>query len=185
MRGSILLVLMLVCGTANATMYSCVDRYGAKTLRNDICQQGEKQSVIEFDDPDPYSAVNSTGEVQHYERRTVVRIRILLIPDDAGASPNAACEKRRKEIEGSSYEPTSLAGALVKDRLQRDYERDCLGAGPYNQARTPGHTPDASFTGEYRLTSSGEFNCRYSYAGQYVWKLFRNFCPSSTTGASD
>jgi hypothetical protein len=41
------ILLMLFCCSANASIYSCVDDSGKKVLRSDPCEQNEKQKVTE------------------------------------------------------------------------------------------------------------------------------------------
>ena len=58
------ILLMLFCGSANAGMYSCVDDSGKKILRNEPCEQNEKQQPIVIKAPPSHYVINSTGEKQ-------------------------------------------------------------------------------------------------------------------------
>jgi hypothetical protein len=60
MRNAIL--LMLICCSANAGMYSCVDDSGKKVLRSEPCEQNEKQQPIVIKADPSYYVINSTGE---------------------------------------------------------------------------------------------------------------------------
>lgn len=64
----IAILLMLVCCSANATMYSCVDKNGTKVLKNYPCEQNEKQQVIKTEQAtESYYIINSTGEKQRVD----------------------------------------------------------------------------------------------------------------------
>ena len=58
--------LMLICSSANAAMYSCVDENGAKTLKNFPCEQREMQYEIAKVKEASYSIIDRTGERQDY-----------------------------------------------------------------------------------------------------------------------
>lgn len=68
MKKTVLLIsiLMLIFGSANAAMYSCVDESGGKTLRNYPCETNEKQQAIKQELAPSFSKINSTGERQNY-----------------------------------------------------------------------------------------------------------------------
>jgi len=108
--------------------------------------------------------------------------------ETGNSSQSATCEKRRKEIDESTYQPTTLAGALVMQRNKQAYERDCSsnsssdsgGSGSQKRRQT-----NAFFTGRMEQLPSGEWNCQYNYNGQNIWKIYRGFCPSNATGADD
>lgn len=98
------------------------------------------------------------------------------------------CEKRRKEIDESTYQPTSLAGALIKQKEKQNYERDCVfrSSSDSGVIRSKKQKPtDAFFTGRMEQMPTGEWNCQYNYNGQNVWKIYRGLCPSNATGAND
>lgn len=63
------ILLMLICCSANAAMYSCVDENGTRILRNYPCDKGEKQQVIEREVTPSHTIINSTGERQSYRSR--------------------------------------------------------------------------------------------------------------------
>lgn len=185
------ILMMLVCGSSNAAMYSCVDENGTKTLRNYPCEQNEKQQVIEKEVAPSHSTINSTGEQQSYRgREPEIYTQAVRTPNAAGNNSvkDEVCEKRRKEIDESTYQPTTLAGALVMQRNKQAYERDCSsnsssdsgGSGSQKRRQT-----NAFFTGRMEQMPSGEWNCQYNYNGQNIWKIYSGFCPSNATGAND
>lgn len=101
---------------------------------------------------------------------------------------NEVCEKKRKEIDESTYQPKTIAGALVKHRQQQNYERDCVFGSSSDSGVTKSQKQkpaDAFFTGRMEQMPTGEWNCQYNYYGQNIWKTYRVFCPSSATGAND
>jgi len=101
---------------------------------------------------------------------------------------NEVCEKRRKEIDESTYQPTSLAGALVKQKEKQNYERDCMFRSPLDSGGSDlqkKKRPNAFFTGRMKQMPTGDWHCEYSYNGQNIWKIYHNFCPSNATGAND
>ena len=59
--------LMMICCTANAAMYSCVDDGGKKVLRSSPCEENEKQQPIVIKADPSYYVINSTGEKQAVE----------------------------------------------------------------------------------------------------------------------
>lgn len=64
-------LLALVCSSADATMYSCIDSNGAKVLKNSPCEPGQKQKTIErIVITSSRTKIDSTGEVQRYESAT-------------------------------------------------------------------------------------------------------------------
>lgn len=166
------ILMLLVCGSSNAAMYSCVDRNGTKTLKNYPCEQNEKQQVIETE---------FVPSIDTQAVRTPNAARNNSVKDEV-------CEKRRKEIDESTYQPTNLAGALVKQRNKQAYERDCSsnsssdsgGSGSQKRKQT-----NAFFTGRMEQMLSGEWNCQYNYNGQNIWKIYSGFCPSNATGVND
>ena len=56
--------LMLICCTANAEMYSCVDDSGKKVFRSEPCEKNEKQQPVVKKVEPSYYIVNSTGQKQ-------------------------------------------------------------------------------------------------------------------------
>jgi Domain of unknown function (DUF4124) len=56
--------LMLICCSANAAMYSCVDKNGTKVLQNFPCEQHEKQHEIVKVEKPSYIVINNTRERQ-------------------------------------------------------------------------------------------------------------------------
>lgn len=166
------ILMMLVCGSSNADMYSCVDKNGTKTLRNNPCEKIEKQQVIETE---------YVPSIYTQAERTPNAARNNSVKDDM-------CEKRRKEIDESTYQSTTLAGALFRQRNKQAYERDCSGnsssdsGGSGSQKRKQ---TNAFFTGRMEQLPSGEWNCQYNYNGQNIWKIYRGFCPSNATGVND
>lgn len=62
MRKAIL--LMLFCCSANATMYSCVNKNGTKVFRSYPCEKNEKQQPIAINDEPSDYVINSTKEKQ-------------------------------------------------------------------------------------------------------------------------
>ena len=64
-----IILLMLVCCSANAAMYSCVDKSGAKVLRSSPCDQNEKQQTVEKIVTPSYYIIDGTGERQSFSRR--------------------------------------------------------------------------------------------------------------------
>lgn len=123
------ILLVLICGSANAVMYWCVDKNnGTRILRNYQCEEGEKQQPVQLEQEGPrqYSVIDSTGEQQHYATYVTTITYYDSAPTRSNPTAiNFACEKRRKELSESIYEPTTLAGALVKSNLENAYKRDC------------------------------------------------------------
>jgi hypothetical protein len=208
MRNSMLLFfMMLTCGSANGAMYSCADENGARTLRNNPCENGDKQEVIERKVEPSHSIINSTGKNQSYRSMEPEKYIYIEQPRNVAAdtqsvagdtqsvagnnSPaNEACERRRKELAESNYNATTMAGALIKRNIEKAYERDCLLGGQSNatgrtETQRNKRPSDATFTGRFEITQSGELNCQYTYNGQDIWKIYRGFCPSITTGSND
>lgn len=127
-------LLMLICGSAHAVMYSCVDVRGSKILRNYPCEKNEKQEVIEKVVDPSYSEINSTGERQYYQSRKVIYIQSVQPVETENNTPenqdgitqaaSTACEKQRVEL--SKIDPNkSIGDAVVFRRLQDDYEINC------------------------------------------------------------
>ncbi len=87
----IFLALMLICCSANADMYSCVDDSGTKTLKNLPCEQNEKQQVIVEEVGPSYSVIDSTGERQNYRGSESEKISNQnTTPSIAGTAPTPA-----------------------------------------------------------------------------------------------
>lgn len=57
-------LLMLLCSSANAAVYSCVDETGAKVLKSMPCESNEKQQEIRRVIPPSYIEIHSTGQRQ-------------------------------------------------------------------------------------------------------------------------
>jgi hypothetical protein len=56
----------MICGSAYAALYSCVDDSGASVLKNTPCSQAEKQQLIGQQKVSPYSSIDSSGGIQRY-----------------------------------------------------------------------------------------------------------------------
>ncbi len=185
-------LLMLACNAAGAAVYSCIDRDGAKIIRSTPCEPNEHgEEVKKAKDLPPYSVVHSTGEVTRYTRdaqrtkqRSVAAMQDPQPSEKVDELQNAACEKRRAEIE--NFKPSNIEGLALQNKFRQLYARDCLGQKPsFESNEKQKRKPDAFFTGKFEITGYGDYHCQYNYAGRYVWKLFRNYCPPNTTGADD
>lgn len=88
MRILFLVVLMLICGTANAAMYSCADEYGTKILRSYPCEKNEKQQAIVKEVEPSHTIINSTGERQNYRSRSQEETNAVTYRDTGSANSN-------------------------------------------------------------------------------------------------
>lgn len=93
---------MLVCCSANAAMYSCVDKSGTKVLRSSPCEQNEKQKPIVIQADPSYYIINSTGEKQGVDSY------------QAKQAPNNGPQSTARK---------SSASSLPNDMKQRPFEK--------------------------------------------------------------
>lgn len=62
-RTSVVMLLTLFCGSANAALYSCADESGSRTFRSTPCENNENQKEIKREAPPPsYVSIDATGE---------------------------------------------------------------------------------------------------------------------------
>jgi len=101
--------LMLICSSANAAMYSCVDENGTKILRNYPCEQNEKQKVIENKVEPSYYIINGTGERQSFQSHQAAQQNEPVnsapknLYDRAMAAANSGADLR-SEMRGARFE---------------------------------------------------------------------------------
>lgn len=79
---------MLICGSANAAMYSCADENGTKILRSYPCEKNEKQQAIVKEVEPSHTIINSTGERQSYRSRSQEEINAVTYRDTGSANSN-------------------------------------------------------------------------------------------------
>ena len=113
--------LMMICCTANAAMYSCVDENGSKILRSYPCEKNEKQqAVVKVEEP-PYSIINGTGVRQNYRSREP---EIATKSVAHSAAPKNLYDRAKAEAD-SSGEPSEVPS--IMDRFMRAYRAEhCL-----------------------------------------------------------
>lgn len=119
------LLVLLICSSANAAMYSCVDENGTKVLRNHPCEQNEKQQVIKKEVVPSHSVIDSTGERQDYRsRKPGIYTQAVRTPDAVGNNrvEDEVCEKMLSEYNRlMNKEGGTMGDAMVAQGYWKKY----------------------------------------------------------------
>ena len=96
--------LMLICFSANAAMFSCVDENGSKVLKDSPCEHNEKQQGLTKQKVKPsYVIINSTGEHLNFDENKQ--------PDQVVTAPNQLANQK------------NTGSTLAEDIKQKRFDR--------------------------------------------------------------
>jgi hypothetical protein len=126
MKLCIPVLLLLLCGSTQADMYSCVDSSGIKTLKNIECNKNERSNLLAKSHVQSYTVIESTGETQLYREhgQMVYLYRAGKLAGGSSGGSNSCADRA-----SNTYKPTTIAGALVMRGAEERYQIDCVLTG--------------------------------------------------------
>lgn len=110
-------LLMPICDSANAILFTCIDNKGAKIFRDHSCMANEYQRDMQ----QSYQI-----SVETIYKSEVAQPSVYSGGVTSGSAVSAECEKRGKELKNSKVKITNMGGAMAKLRLEQDYWIDCV-----------------------------------------------------------